>query len=382
MKILHLTGEVEDTGGVLSVIRNIQQASGAWGWQHGLWVNKNFRQLRNPILDLRQSRFARADSPSHLKLLANALPAVFELKALLRRESFDILHAHTRGALLVSLALAVLWKKQVVFTNHNYPRRLGLYQRAAAHQNIHTTFLTRHMADSMGIRLCPPRTSVVHSCCADSVFQEPLSSRSFSVGPDTLRLTGLGSLVRWKGWHLVIQAMALLARDDRSRVRFSLYGPTFDTAESKAYEAELKGMVRAAGLDEQFIFCGPSLNVSEVLRGTDFLLHPTPKEPFGVVLVEAMALGIPVLASNEGGPAEIVQQGENGLLFKSGDVSDIAEKLSQVLHGYFKPRPPEWIRESVRRFSATEIARAYGVVYEDVLQGRVNARPRTPSQSR
>ncbi len=382
MKILHLTGEVEDTGGVLTIIRNIQQASQSWDWQHTLWVCRKFHQLRKPFLELRQSRFARADSPNHLKLLANAIPAVFELNALLRRESFDILHAHTRGALLAGLALAAIWKKQVVFTNHNYPRRLGLYQWAAAHRNFHTTFLTRHLADTMGIGLCPPKTSVVHSCCADTVFEEPLARFSPSNGIGTLRLTGLGSLVRWKGWHLVVQAMALLPSDDRSRIRFSLYGPTFDTAESKAYEAELKSMVRDAGLDAQFVFCGPTLDVSQVLRETDFLLHPTPKEPFGVVLVEAMALGIPVLASNEGGPAEIVQHGENGLLFKSGDVLGIAEILSQVLHGRFSLRPPEWIRDSVRRFSATEVARAYGLVYEDVLKGRVNALPRMPSQSR
>jgi glycosyltransferase involved in cell wall biosynthesis len=141
-------------------------------------------------------------------------------------------------------------------------------------------------------------------------------------------------------------------------------------------------MVWDAGLDAQFVFCGPTLDVSQVLRETDYLLHPTPKEPFGVVLVEAMALGIPVLASNEGGPAEIVQQGENGLLFKPGDVSEIAETLFQVLHGRFSPRPPEWIRESVRRFSATEVARAYGLIYEDVLKGRVNALPRIPSQNK
>jgi len=382
MRILHLTGEVEDTGGVLTVIRNIQQASQSWGWQHSLWVGKKFRQLRNPALDLHQSRFVRADSPSHLKLLANAMPAAFELNTLLHREPFDILHAHTRGALLVGLVMAKVCNKQIVFTNHNYPRRLGLYQWAAAQKNFHTTFLTGDLAESMGVRLCPPRTSVVHSCCADAVFNEPLAGRSFSSGAGTLRLTGLGSLIRWKCWHQVVEAMALLASDDRSRIRFSLYGPTFDTVESKTYEAELRGMVRKAGLEGQFAFCGPTLNVSQVLRETDYLLHPTAKEPFGVVLVEAMALGIPVLASNAGGPAEIVHHGENGLLFKPNDASDIAEKLTQVLHGRFGPRPPEWIRESIRRFSATEVARAYGVVYDDVLNGRSNVLPQIPSKSR
>lgn len=382
MRILHLTGEVEDTGGVLSVIRNIQEASESWGWEHCLWISGKFRQNRSPRLELRPSRFARADSPSHLTLLAHAIPAAFELNKLLCRESFDILHAHTRGALLVSLALVSFWKKQVVFTNHNYPRRLGLYQWAAARPGFHTTFLTRHLADSMAIPLSPPRISVVHSCCADAVFREPLAKASTFGGVGTLRVTGLGSITRWKGWHLVIQAMASMTDEDRARVRFSLYGPTFDTPESRAYEAELKGMVRAAALESQFLFCGPTLNVSQILRETDYLLHPTPREPFGVVLVEAMALGIPALASNEGGPAEIVQDGENGLLFKPGDATDMAGKLSQILNGRFCPRPPAWIRESVRRFSATEVARAYGLVYEDALQGRLNARPRTPSQSR
>ncbi|MBI3875966.1 MAG: glycosyltransferase, partial [Verrucomicrobia bacterium] len=103
MKILHLDGASEDFGGVLSVLRNVAEASRPLGWSHAVWVNETYVEKRAPSLDYRRSRHVVSDSPSHFKILFHAARASAELQRLLREENFDILHAHSRGALLAGL---------------------------------------------------------------------------------------------------------------------------------------------------------------------------------------------------------------------------------------------------------------------------------------
>src|SRR5437899_403063 len=167
MRILHLLGQDEDIGGVLSVIRNLQQATTSKNWTHVVWVNSAFKETRQPALSYRFSRHIRSDSPNHLRILVQAIRAFFELKPLIAKEAFEILHAHTRGTLLVGL-LVIRWlRRQVVYTNHSFSRRIRLYQWSAAHQAMCTVVLTPNMARHYGLAIQPPKVNIVSACCAD-----------------------------------------------------------------------------------------------------------------------------------------------------------------------------------------------------------------------
>ena len=126
-KILHLVGDHEDAGGVLSVLRNLQSVTPEGEMQHCVWVKEGYKETRKPALEYRHSRSVVAESTNHFKLFAQALPAYGDLKRLLEKEPFDIIHAHSRGTLLVGILAARFLKRPVLFTNHNYARRLGLY---------------------------------------------------------------------------------------------------------------------------------------------------------------------------------------------------------------------------------------------------------------
>jgi glycosyltransferase involved in cell wall biosynthesis len=76
---------------------------------------------------------------------------------------------------------------------------------------------------------------------------------------------------------------------------------------------------------------GHRAEVPDVLAALDLLVCPSIREPFGMVLVEAMAAGRPVIASDSGGPPEIVEHGESGLLFKTGDAAELAEAVLRLL---------------------------------------------------
>ena len=106
MKVLHLVGDHEDAGGVLSVIRNLQAVTPEGEMHHCVWVKEGYRESRQPALEYRYSQSVIAESTKHLRLFAQALPAYGDLKRLLQREPFDIIHAHSRGTLLVGMLAA------------------------------------------------------------------------------------------------------------------------------------------------------------------------------------------------------------------------------------------------------------------------------------
>jgi len=366
VKILHLTGDREDLGGVLSVIRNLATATRPWGWKHVVWVNHAFEEKRPPALACRRSRHIIGDCPAHWRLAWSAFLAWGELRELLRHEPFDILHAHTRGTLLVALLAAARLGRRVIFTNHNYARRVGLYRWAAGCKNLTTVLLTPNMARHYRLVAPTERVKIISACCADELFVAPLVARAGGNPACTLCFAGLGSVVRWKNWHLVLQAVAQLPPAERARVRFSLWGPTPDEPDARRYENELRDFIGRHHLEQQVFLRGATAEAAKVLREADWLLQPSTNEPCSVAVMEALALGVPVIVSASGGSVDIVQDERSGLFFQPDSAADLARQLGRILRGEIRPLPPAEIRETVRVRAATAVAAQYRELYEQL----------------
>ena len=375
MKILHLVGLSEDHGGVLSVIRNLQTAAVEQSWNHCIWVKEGYRETRTPALDYRFSRHIVGEDHSQTKMALQSVRAFAELRELLRRERFDILHAHSRGTLLTALLVTARLRRPVVFTNHNWARRKALYSWASRRRGLFTVLLTANMARHYGLKVQRPVVSVISECCADRFFEEPLVARRTSFSVDNpLRLVGVGTIVRWKGWHLVCDAVCLLDKAERSRVEFWLWGPIPADHASREYDAEVREYVRAHGLEKRFRFMGVTDRVSECLRQGHWFVLPSTNEPCAVSLIEALALGMPAIVSAGGGNVDIVKQEETGLLFEPDSAAYLAGRIRAVLEGKASPAPPEDIRESVRHRSASRVAVEYRALYDKVRQEERSAR--------
>lgn len=371
MRILHLYGADQDQGGILSVLRNLAAASAHLGWRHVVWVNDQYEEVRSPALNYRRSRHLLDESASHIRLLCGALLARRELLDLLATEHFDVVHAHSRGALLALLLVQGRWQRPVAFTNHTYARRRWLYRRAARQPGMFTTLLTGAMADYYGLPPDGDRVRVISSCCADAHFADPLRQpRPAAAGDEPLRLLGLGSLVLWKNWQLIPAALGLLNPTERRRFHVKLIGPTLHTDDSLACERELRAAVARHGLAKQFELAGPTAAVAQEIRRADWLIHPALKEPCGLVVIEALALGLPVLAASSGGPGEIVRPGETGLLFDPTLPAALADCLRKLLREPPALLLPAAIRESVRDRSASGVLPKYAELY-DRLAGQV-----------
>jgi glycosyltransferase involved in cell wall biosynthesis len=147
--------------------------------------------------------------------------------------------------------------------------------------------------------------------------------------PERGSLVGtVGRLQRWKGVHVFIAAIARV-RERRPDVHAVVVGGPHET--EPEYAAALHAQVDALGLANAVTFAGFQSNVAEWMQAMDVFVHASDREPFGVVIVEAMALGKPVIAGAEGGPAEIVTHGENGTLVRFGDEGSLAQAILRYL---------------------------------------------------
>ncbi|MDA1090273.1 MAG: glycosyltransferase family 4 protein [Proteobacteria bacterium] len=136
-----------------------------------------------------------------------------------------------------------------------------------------------------------------------------------------------GRLTRWKGQTMFIEAIAKLGRRD---IRCLLVGGDQGREE---YRRELENLVNHHGLGEIVRIVDHCDDMAAAYMLSDVVVSAsTEPEAFGRILIEAQALGRPVVASNHGGAQETVIEGETGWLFPPGDVDALAALLDQVLN--------------------------------------------------
>lgn len=139
-----------------------------------------------------------------------------------------------------------------------------------------------------------------------------------------LRLLWMGRIAEWKGLHVLFDALALLAVDGLLMEAVIAGAPIHEGVEyaERMREESLR-------LPNPPRFVGFVEDTRELLGNSDVLIHSSlVPEPFGQVVVQGMAAGLVVVATNAGGPAEIITDGHDGILVPMGDARALAEALA------------------------------------------------------
>jgi len=153
--------------------------------------------------------------------------------------------------------------------------------------------------------------------------------REFGIPLDAPVAGIVGHIQNWKGQHLVVEAIAR-ARRHFPDLRCLIVGGVH--RRGVEYAAQLRERITAPDLAGHVFLAGAREDVPACLDAMDIVLHAsTVPEPFGRVLIEAMALARPVIAPREGGPLVIVVDGETGLLVPIGDVDKLAKAVLDLL---------------------------------------------------
>jgi glycosyltransferase involved in cell wall biosynthesis len=182
-------------------------------------------------------------------------------------------------------------------------------------------------------RVWPHRsTFVVHpgaESAAPSSEERSALRRQLSIPKGATVLGIVGRLQPWKGQHRFIEALGKLRSSGHDVHGLIIGGNAYDL--SPGYERELTRLVTELGLEQNVTFTGHVPDARPYVSLMDVLVNASDPEPFGIVLVEAMALGVPVVAVDSGGPAEIVEHEQSGLLVNSGDPRTLADAVERVV---------------------------------------------------
>lgn len=280
----------------------------------------------------------------HLELpLASKNPLVIlrnigRLRHVIRAHEVDIVHARSRAPAWSALFACRGTDARFVTTFH------GTYNRAAPLKPLYNSVMTRgvrviaishfiadHMVDHY--KLERRRIRVVHRGVDLNLFdpRQVPAARVISLAsqwrlPEDVRVIMLpGRLTRWKGHRLLIEA---LSRFDTERTRCLIVG----REQGSAYRRELERLVARLGLESVVQFVGDCMDMPAAYMLADVVVSAsTDPEAFGRVMVEAQAMGKPVVAAAHGASGELLLADETGWLFEPDNAESLAAALDRAM---------------------------------------------------
>jgi glycosyltransferase involved in cell wall biosynthesis len=295
------------------------------------------------------------------------------LNRILRREKYDIIHAHLPRAQLIA-AFAKRKSDKLITTRHDAmpffssgPQILStilwkVVQRKSSKNLAISLAVRKAMLDRMEVAK-DDDIQVVHygiELKVKEFYQKRCQNDKIETVLDStnLKLVTVGRLVKEKNQESLIRAFLLFKREVKSSVLVIIGHGILDT--------QLQSLVVELGLGESVFFLGERRDVQTLIQKCDVFVLPSYTEGFGLVLLEAMQAGLPIVASNVGAIPEIL--GANcGVLFDPNSVDDIASKLLVSSRLDFRKNQTVASRLRVKEFSIEKSAFQIEQVYKEAL---------------
>jgi glycosyltransferase involved in cell wall biosynthesis len=302
---------------------------------------------------------------------ARSVPLVATLRRSLVRRRVQLVHTNTlKMAAIGGLAarvsgVPIVWHMRDILPAG--PARQALHEAARAARPT-VIAISKAVAQTLdGLDL---RVEVVHNGI-DPAKAVPRRSRAevrrdLGLPASAPVAVALGRLTPWKRHADLLRALARPA-EPLPRTHLLVVGDSAFWEEDHA--AELRALAAELGLADRAHFIGFRDDVYDVLAASDVLALPSEHEPFGRALIEAMAVGTPVIATRSGGVPEIVEHERCGLLVEVGDVEALAAAVARVLTdaGLRRSLAEEGQRRAHEVFTLDRTVAGITSVYESLL---------------
>lgn len=282
--------------------------------------------------------FCEFPATQKLRLRKHAWKNIFKnakhLASYIDTNKIDVVHMHwTKDLPLCVFAKHLSQRKpKLIQSRHmNMTRFKGDFYHRHLYKNIDLMIAVTEQVKQQIIRfvpdeICPPiKVSYIGAPTYKELSEDSTQALRQQYRLDDNFVVALaGRIEPAKGQALLVEALEEL---DKSNIQVLLIGDAME----EDYLQQLKNTIDNKGLASQIVFTGFVNNVQNLMAVSDCVVLATDKETFGMVLVEAMHTGTAVLASNSGGPLEIIDSNKNGLLFSSGDAYDLAKQLNNYI---------------------------------------------------
>jgi glycosyltransferase involved in cell wall biosynthesis len=339
--------------------------------RHGYEVG--FVSLKSGLFD--RSRRA-ADAPLLALDMRNRIDfgSVPTIAKIVEAEGYRILHSHTpRSALIGALAASLAG--------------VPLIHHVHGPTTQDTEHPVKNYRNSFVERVCvrkAVRAIAVSECAAEYARMLGVPRKKMAIvwnGVETPRErvvtegTGqatLGAVALFrprKGVEVLIKAIAKLADRRNRRVKLLMVGEF----ETNAYEEQIKTLARDLGVEDQIEWTGFTTDVEAMLRRMDiFVLPSLYGEGLPMVVLEAMALGLPIVSAAVGGVVEAIEHQRQGLLVPPGDAEAMSRALDELISDEtLRTTLGNAARErQIERFSAAAMASGIAGIYDELLRNR------------
>lgn len=252
------------------------------------------------------------------------------LVRLLRRYQVDIIHIHRSGDLPLAALAKALGDREVTLVYSRHMAVTRNRQRSPVHRWLHSQVnwmpaITERLVTEIhnNLPISPARASVLYLGVSPSTAKADCTPyRQTYPG---LLLGCFSRLEPAKGQHELIEAAGLLAKQG-IRINLCFMGPVMDPN----YRDHLLQRADTLGIQEQVRLFAPRDDVMGIMACMDAVAMPSRNETFGLVLAEAMYMGIAVIGTAAGGVAEIIDHGQTGLTYPPGDTIALAALLRRL----------------------------------------------------
>jgi glycosyltransferase involved in cell wall biosynthesis len=271
----------------------------------------------------------------------SSIPVLLSLVMSLARvaKRFDLLYANTAKALMVAVPVALWQRKPLLVHLHDiisaeHFNRLNS-RLLVGGANLAKGIVANSEASAAAYRKAGGKNrnlQVVPNGFASERFDADVTAQSRmlrkSLGGEDRPLIGLfGRIAAWKGQKVLIEALKLLPN-----VSGVIVGDALFTEADQHYKRELVVLAETLGVTNRVQFAGFQTDVLPYLKAVDVVVHCSiSPEPFGRVIVEAQLAGKPIIATQGGGPSEIIKDRVTGILVSPNDADELAKAIKELL---------------------------------------------------
>ncbi|MFH1861644.1 MAG: glycosyltransferase family 4 protein [bacterium] len=306
----------------LNTARQLQQR----GHKVLLWLRKNARMSKHPLAQEVGCQTFR--EPGYLAPLFS-----FRAQRLIQRENVEVIHLH-RSRDLASFALLNAPKLLTLQIESSLKKRDALHRFVYARVNLILTITDRmRKLACQTLPVEPERIQTLHyGIDADRIQQasgDPATTRQrLGIPMDAFVVGLLGRLEPSKGQHILLQALQQL---DAAYPQLHVLIVGEAPPEKPNYDQILRQQAANLNVTDRVHFIDFQPQPEPIYAILDAFVLASKKESFGLVLLEAMAAGVPIIATEAGGVPEIIENGVNGLLIPPEDPDALAQQLRTLI---------------------------------------------------
>ena len=299
------------------------------------------------------------------------LKAIMRIRKATKSAKADIIHVHgTRAGVLARLA-AIGLDKPIIYTEHLWTKQFRLASPIL--NGLHSIgywfldlFTTTTVAVSGAVQDFLIANGVTREekiqVIYNGITATKLEADTFNRADEDFRIVTIGTLNHNKGIQYLIKALPKVVKEFPN-IKLDIVG-------DGPYKKELVAEIKRSKLEKVVKFDGFVEDIREHLTKFDVYIQPSLSESFGLAIVEAMSVGLPVIATNTGGIPEVVVEGKTGLLVEPANPEALSEAILKILRD---PEKSKIMGETGRKLAADKfdiekMVKKLERLYEETIQ--------------